>query len=111
MSLQSHGLVVVLAAALSQGCAVGASADVVKPAAAAQRSFIVLLQAGTTDVPAQARRLTQMAGGQLGTVYQSAVKGFVVQMSDEAASRLRQDPLVLSVEPDAPVRLQAQDAL
>jgi subtilisin len=70
-------------------------------------SYVVMLKPDVTDVTAQAQRLTKAAGGKLGHVYQSSIKGFSVQMSAEAAQRMRSDPSVRAVEADAVVRTQS----
>ena len=69
-------------------------------------SYVVMLKPDVKDVPAQARRLTDAAGGKLGHVYQSSIKGFSVQMSAEAAQKMRLDPLVSDIEADSVVRTQ-----
>jgi hypothetical protein len=91
------------------GCAVSAQAPTPDAARAssATATYIVTLKPEHTDVAAQARRLVAAAAGaQLGHIYQSALRGFSVQMSAQAAERMRQDAAVLSIEADAPVRIQ-----
>ena len=74
--------------------------------ARALQPYVVMLKPEVQDVPAQARRLTDAAGGQLGRVYRNAIKGFSVHMTPAAAERMRQDPMVSGVEADAPVSTQ-----
>ena len=62
--------------------------------------FIVVLKSEVTDVPGLARRLAAQNGGTLGHLYQRALKGFSVAMSDRAAAALARSPFVAFVEPD-----------
>lgn len=89
------------------GCAVSAQVPPAEVAQAPSATYIVTLKPEHTDVAAHARRLVTAEGAQLGHVYQSALRGFSVQMTPQAAERMRRDAAVLAVELDAPVRTQA----
>lgn len=89
----------VLCVAATGGAAAASGGSAVQP-------YVVMLKPEVQDVPAQARRLSDAAGGQLGRVYSNAIKGFSVRMTPAAAERMRQDPMVSGVEADAPVSTQ-----
>ena len=54
-----------------------------------------------------AQELARAHGGFLAHVYQHALKGFAVELTDDQAARLADDPRVASVEPDATVEAVA----
>lgn len=62
--------------------------------------YIVMFNSGVTDAPGLARRLTSESSGQLGFVYEHAIKGFSAQLSPAAAEALAKNPNVALVEPD-----------
>ena len=62
--------------------------------------YIVMFNSGVTDAPGLARRLTSESSGQLGFVYEHAIKGFSAQLSPAAAEALATNPNVALVEPD-----------
>jgi subtilisin len=71
------------------------------PAAGAERSsYIVVFEDNVANVEATARQLTQGAGGELGFVYQHALKGFSANLTAQAASALARNPNVAYVEAD-----------
>ncbi len=87
---------VVLAAAAPSS---GATAD----DRTSQRStYIVVLNPDTTRsiVPAVAGDLARAHSGSIDAVYQHALKGFAVQLTEKQAARLAADPRVAYVEPD-----------
>lgn len=78
---------------------------------AVKDSYIVVL-ADTPNlrergVPAIARQLASRNGGAIKYVYQSALKGFAVTMTDSHARRLAADPAVDYVEQDQTVSIAA----
>lgn len=73
-----------------------------KPIAGA---YIVTLRPGVADVAAQARGLSQSAGGTLNHVYQHALKGFSARLPAPALEALRNNPAVLRVDQDATIHL------
>jgi hypothetical protein len=99
-------LLVIGFAALLGACAPGVQAQAEKTQdTPVVNSYIVTLKPHVTDVSAEARRLSDAVGAQLGHVYASSLKGFSAQMSAQAAERMRLDGAVQAIEADAPVRL------
>lgn len=70
----------------------------------ARGSWIVTL-APSADSTVDGPRLAQAAGGRAGLVYRHALRGFQLLGSAQAAAALERNPLVESVQPDAPLRL------
>ena len=68
-------------------------------------TYIVTLRPEVQDVATQANRLATAAGGQLGRVYTSAIRGFSIEMSSQAAENMGLDPMVLNIEADERVHL------
>jgi len=78
-------------------------------AAGDRSSYIVVFEPGAvSDVEAAATQLARAHRGQVGFVYQHALKGFSVTLSPQAASALARNPLVAYVETDDPVSIDAQ---
>jgi subtilisin len=73
------------------------------------RSFVVVLQPGTSNVPAVAAELARGAGGRLGHVYQHSIEGFSVSASPAAAAALARNPRVAYVEADREFTTAAQE--
>jgi subtilisin family serine protease len=69
-------------------------------AEAVKDSYIVSLKAGTAS-RAAAPELASKFGGQVGAVWQHALNGFSVKMTEKQAARLAADPRVASVSQDA----------
>lgn len=69
--------------------------------------YIVTLRPTVNDVDAQARRLTQGAGGSVNHVYQHALKGFSARLPAAAIEALRNNPAVLRIDQDATIHLNA----
>ena len=67
-------------------------------------SWIVMLAPGG-DAAVDAPGLARAAGGEVGHVYQHALSGFQLRGSAAAAQALRNNPRVLSVEPDRAIEL------
>jgi subtilisin len=97
-------LAAVMAATTLIGSAVGASA-----APPDRASYLVVLDAGTRDVPAAAAALARTAGGDVGFVYEHALKGFSIRASAAGAAALSRSPGVAYVEVDREVSLAVQD--
>ena len=74
---------VLAASALTIGATAPAAAAPPKP-----ESFVVVLEAGTGDVPAVAAELARGAGGRVGHVYQHSIQGFSMTASPAAAAAL-----------------------
>jgi subtilisin family serine protease len=70
--------------------------------------YIVVLTPAVGDVPAAAAALARSAGGQVGHVYEHALKGFSLAAAPAAAAGLARNPLVAYVEPDRVVTLAEQ---
>ena len=68
-------------------------------------SYIVTLKTPAAEVPQTARRLAARAGGRVGFVYTSALKGFSIKASRDAVLALTRNPLVASVAEDARYRV------
>lgn len=62
--------------------------------------YIVVFKAGVEDAPGRASALTRAHGGNLGFVYQHALKGFSVEIPAAGAAALSRSPVVAYVEPD-----------
>lgn len=74
-----------------------AAGSAAAPASAERATYIVVLDDAVTDVEATARSLAHGAGGDLGFVYQHALKGFSAKLSAQAASALARNPRVASI--------------
>ncbi|WP_433437408.1 S8 family serine peptidase [Nonomuraea sp. CA-141351] len=76
---------------------------------AAQETYIVQLKPTMRAAPRSAAQdQVSQYGGELVGVYEHAFKGYTARLSATAAERLKQNPNVLSVEPDAVVTTFAQ---
>lgn len=99
---------ILISAALLLGVAapaIASSAEAARP----RSSFIVVLRPDTADVPGVAAALAATARGELGFVYEDALKGFSIVATDAAAAGLARNPRVAYVERDQRVALEAQD--
>ncbi|MHB0971706.1 MAG: S8 family peptidase [Thermoanaerobaculia bacterium] len=75
---------------------------------AIQDQYIVVFKPDAVrDVPAAASEMARMHGGRLGHVYERALQGFSVQLSEGRARALANDPRVEYVEEDGEVTLDA----
>ena len=72
-------------------------------------SWIVVFHGNVGNPGAVANELAQRAGGQVGFVYEHALKGFSIELPAAAAAGLRNDPRVAFVEADLPMQISAQD--
>jgi PKD repeat protein len=72
-----------------------------------QDSYIVVFREGVQDVPGLARQLATANGGELGYVYEHAVRGFSVRMPAAAIQGLSRNPNVAYIEPDRIVTIAA----
>ena len=93
---------VVLAAAPSSGAT---DDDRTSP----RSTYIVVLHPDTvrSTVPAVAGELARSHNGSIDAVYQHALKGFAVQLTEKQAAKLAADPRVVHVEPDQVIQLDA----
>jgi len=86
-----------------------AAGSAAAPASAERATYIVVLDDSVNDVEATARSLARGAGGELGFVYQHALKGFSAKLSAQAATALARNPNVAYVEADKEVSIAAQE--
>ena len=61
--------------------------------------YIVTFVEDVGDVGREARRLAAVHGGELGYVYEHAIRGFSIQIPAAAAAALARNPVVHSIEP------------
>lgn len=92
-----------LVAALASGSAAATISQ------ADRQSFIVVLEANTQDVANVARDLAARNNGELGYIYQNALKGFSITMSSASAQALTRNPQVAYVEADVERSIEAQE--
>ncbi len=97
-------------AALAAGFPTPVQAPVQAPGTGAAKQipgqWIVITDEGTSEVNAARNRASDL-GAALGVTFSKAMRGFAAHMSDDAAARLRNDPHVVSVEPDYEVHTSA----
>lgn len=62
--------------------------------------YIVVFNDNVDDVPGMANALARSHSAEVGYVYQHALKGFAVKMSDRAAMRMAENPNIKYIEPD-----------
>ena len=77
------------------------------PDAQGRASYIITLRDGVTDVPGFARQLTQANGGELGFVYQHAIRGFSARLPQAALTALSRHPSVARIEADGIMTISA----
>ncbi len=70
-------------------------------APAERESYIVVLHDSEESPAAAASGIAAQVGGQVGFVYQHALKGFSIQVPAQAVAALERNPKVKYVEPDA----------
>ncbi len=89
---------------------VGGVAALAPPAATAgqTQTYIVVLQPGGASVRAEAASLARQYGGDVGFVYEHALRGFTITASSGAAAGLARNPRVSYVEADQVVTVDAQ---
>jgi len=109
--MTSCAVTVLAAGSIGLAPAASAGPGVVLAAAesAVPGSYLVVLDDRATaapGVPDAARSLTGRYGGEVGAVWQHAVRGFAARMSAAQAGRMAADPRVAYVEQDAVARLQ-----
>ncbi len=78
-----------------------------RPGEAIADRYIVLLRKDVKDVPGLARLLERAHGGRLHYMYRFAVKGFAITLSPQAAEALQRLPIVVLVEPDRVMTIDA----
>jgi subtilisin len=69
--------------------------------------YIVVLEDGAS-VPGLATRAIAATGGEVGFLYEHAIRGFAIELPTVAVNRLRRLPGVASVEPDIEVHVAAE---
>ncbi|HVT45056.1 MAG TPA: S8 family peptidase [Thermoanaerobaculia bacterium] len=69
--------------------------------------IVVLKEGAVADIPAAASDMARMHGGRLGYVYERALQGFSVELSEGRARALAKDPRVAYIEQDSEVTLEA----
>jgi subtilisin len=79
--------------------------------AAGQQSYIVVLDAGTENVAAVAADAARVHNGEVGFVYQHAIKGFSISVNPQGAAALARNPQVAYVEADQPRSIVTQTVL
>jgi subtilisin family serine protease len=72
--------------------------------------YIVVLQSDIDRVPAVANEMARQHAGSVLLTYQTALRGFSMRMSAQAAARLARDPRVAYVEQDQAVTLRVPQA-
>lgn len=68
--------------------------------------YIIVLRPGAASATSEASRLAQAAGGRVLFTYEHALRGFAADLSPAALRAVRNDPAVLSIEPDRQVSIQ-----
>lgn len=74
----------------------------------AHPSWIVVLEDEPGSVPAVASEMARAHGGDVGFVYEHALRGFSVTLPARAAAALARNPRVAYVQPNRTVTIQAQ---
>ena len=67
--------------------------------------YIITLRQGSRDIQSEAIRLSKDHRGRVTAVYESALRGFAVEMQPSDIAELRKDPDVAAIEPDQIVRI------
>ncbi|MEX0864672.1 MAG: S8 family serine peptidase [Acidimicrobiia bacterium] len=75
---------------------------------AARQTYIVVLDGDAQNVPAVAADLARAHGGQVGFIYQHAIKGFSISVGPQGAAAIARSPQVAYVETDQVVSITAQ---
>src|SRR5512143_2132600 len=65
-----------------------------------QERYIVVLDETVESPAAAAREIAPQVGGQVGYIYEHALKGFSIQVPAQAVAALQRNPHVKYVEPD-----------
>jgi subtilisin family serine protease len=104
------GAVMMTGALFAQGNGNG-NGEIRKSSRAIKDHYIVVLDEEAfrdrQDLPSVASDMARSAGGRLGHLYEHALKGFSIEMTEGRARALARDPRVLYVEEDAEVFLEA----
>lgn len=96
---------VALATAVTSAATASAETE---PSLGGEPADYVVVLANSADSTAFARIQAARFGGDVGFVYQHAIKGFSVRLTPAAAAALQKVPGVVSVQRDQPVRIAAQ---
>jgi len=76
------------------------ASDATLPIGAVPNRYIITLRQGSRDIRSEATRLSKDHRGRVTAVYESALRGFAVEMQPSDIAKLRKDPDVLAIEPD-----------
>jgi len=76
------------------------ASDATLPIGAVPNRYIITLRQGSRDIQSEATRLSKDHRGRVTAVYESALRGFAVEMQPSDIAKLRRDPDVLAIEPD-----------
>ena len=101
-------IVLVASAALLGGCVseneptapASQAFDATLPIGAVPNRYIITLRQGSRDIQSEATRLSKDHRGRVTAVYETALRGFAVEMQPSDIAKLRKDPDVLAIEPD-----------
>jgi subtilisin family serine protease len=95
------------------GTALSQTAELTSPDGSGNGSYVVLLHRGSVGgaraLPDVAAEVTA-GGGTVRAMFSSGIDGFAARLPVGLAERLRRDPRVAIVEPDAPVHLWAEQS-
>jgi subtilisin family serine protease len=109
-----HLFRVFLAATVASVAAAGAGPAAAKPGDKIEGSYICVFKSAAVargNVRAEANKAASQGGGQIGHVYEAAIRGFSVAMSQNAADQLsRRNPNIAYCEQDQEMGFE-QDAL
>ena len=79
--------------------------DAALPIGAVPNRYIITLRPGSRDIQSEAARMSKDHRGRVTAVYESALRGFAVEMQPSDIAQLRKDPDVAAVEPDQVVSI------
>ncbi|HEY7026476.1 MAG TPA: S8 family serine peptidase [Gemmatimonadales bacterium] len=79
--------------------------DAAVPTGAIPNRYIITLRPGSRDIQSEATRMSKDHRGRVTAVYESALRGFAVEMQPSDVAQLRKDPEVAAVEPDQVVSI------
>ena len=76
-----------------------------------QGQYIVVLEDFITDIPGAVQALSRVHGGEVGYIYDTALRGFSIRLPEPAARALARDPYVKYVEEDGEVEAIASQTI
>lgn len=74
--------------------------DAALPIGAVPNRYIITLRQGSRDIQSEAARLSKDHRGRVTAVYETALRGFAVEMQPSDIAELRKDREVAAIEPD-----------